>query len=116
MIPVAQARSGPDRGAWLTDGFEAPGVACHGWIGAAGAQGEGPKEIDKENDLESDALINLATLAATGSPNRIRQVGAAIFTCDGGEPITIRAARHVADILRHVPAGTQPLASYSFYM
>jgi hypothetical protein len=35
---------------------------------------------------------------------------------DGGEPITTRAARHVADILRHVPAGTQPLARYSFYM
>lgn len=33
---------------------------------------------------------------------------------DGGEPITIRAARHVADILRHVPAGTQPLARCSF--
>ena len=42
----------------------------------------------KETDLESDALINLASLAATRSPNRVRQVGAAIFTCDGGEPIT----------------------------
>jgi hypothetical protein len=72
----------------FANGFEAPAAACHGWIGAAGAQGEGPKEIDKEIDLESDALINLASRAATGSPNRVRQVGAAIFTCDGGEPIT----------------------------
>ena len=47
-----------------------------------------PKEKVKEIDLESDALINLASLAATGSPNRVRQVGAAIFICDGGEPIT----------------------------
>jgi dCMP deaminase len=38
--------------------------------------------------LEFDALINLAARAASGSPNRIRQVGAAILTCDGGEPIT----------------------------
>ena len=35
---------------------------------------------------------------------------------DGGDPITTRAARHVADILRHVPEGNQPLARYSFYM
>lgn len=40
-----------------------------------------------EADLEFDALINLAARAASGSPNRIRQVGAAILTCDGGEPI-----------------------------
>lgn len=35
---------------------------------------------------------------------------------DGGEPITTRAARQVADILRHVPNGSEPLARYSFYM
>jgi len=40
-----------------------------------------------ETDLELDALINLASLAASNSPNRVRQVGAAILTCDGGEPI-----------------------------
>jgi hypothetical protein len=35
---------------------------------------------------------------------------------DGGEPITTRAARQVADILRHVPEGSEPLARYGFYM
>jgi dCMP deaminase len=40
-----------------------------------------------ETVLELDALINLAALAASDSPNRVRQVGAAILTCDGGEPI-----------------------------
>ena len=40
-----------------------------------------------ETVLELDALINLASLAASDSPNRVRQVGAAILTCDGGEPI-----------------------------
>jgi dCMP deaminase len=37
--------------------------------------------------LEIDALMNLAASAASKSPNKIRQVGAAILTCDGGEPI-----------------------------
>jgi dCMP deaminase len=41
----------------------------------------------READVELDALIDLAARAATSSPNRIRQVGAAILTCDGGEPI-----------------------------
>jgi dCMP deaminase len=41
-----------------------------------------------EAGLNFDALINLAAGAASGSPNRIRQVGAAILTCDGGEPVT----------------------------
>jgi dCMP deaminase len=40
-----------------------------------------------ETELELDALINLASLAASDSPNRVRQVGAAILTSDGGEPI-----------------------------
>jgi dCMP deaminase len=40
-----------------------------------------------EAGLDFEALINLAARAASGSPNRIRQVGAAILTCDGGEPI-----------------------------
>jgi dCMP deaminase len=38
--------------------------------------------------LDFDALIDLAARAAPRSPNKIRQVGAAILTCDGGEPIT----------------------------
>jgi dCMP deaminase len=38
--------------------------------------------------LDFDALINLAAHAASGSPNRIRQVGAAILTCDDAEPVT----------------------------
>ena len=37
--------------------------------------------------MEIDALMNLAASAASKSPNKIRQVGAAILTCDGGEPI-----------------------------
>jgi dCMP deaminase len=41
-----------------------------------------------ETILNFDALINLAARAASGSPNKIRQVGAAILTCDGGEPVT----------------------------
>ncbi|MEH2480734.1 dCMP deaminase [Nitrobacteraceae bacterium AZCC 2146] len=40
-----------------------------------------------EVGLELDALINLALHAASSSPNRVRQVGAVILTCDGGEPI-----------------------------
>lgn len=38
--------------------------------------------------MELETLMDLASRAATGSPNRIRQVGAAILTCDGAEPIT----------------------------
>ena len=38
--------------------------------------------------MEFETLINLAARAASGSPNKIRQVGAAILTCDGGEPVT----------------------------
>lgn len=34
-----------------------------------------------------DSLFNLAATAASGSPNRIRQVGAAIQPADGGDPI-----------------------------
>ncbi len=41
----------------------------------------------KEIDLELDELTKLASLAAAKSPNRVRQVGAVILTCDGGEPI-----------------------------
>jgi dCMP deaminase len=37
--------------------------------------------------LEFDALIDLATHVAANSPNRVRQVGAAILACDGGEAI-----------------------------
>lgn len=36
------------------------------------------------NDTE---LMALAQRAAGASPNRVRQVGAAVFLCDGGEPI-----------------------------
>jgi hypothetical protein len=35
---------------------------------------------------------------------------------DGGDPITIRAARHVGDILKYVPEGRAIPARYSFYM
>jgi dCMP deaminase len=42
----------------------------------------------EEAILELDALIALASLAASKSPNRRRQVGAAILTCDGLDPIT----------------------------
>jgi dCMP deaminase len=38
--------------------------------------------------MELDALINLASGAASRSPNRVKQVGAALLICDGGEPIT----------------------------
>ena len=41
-----------------------------------------------ETALDFDALIELAARTAAGSPNKIRQVGAAILTCDGGEPVT----------------------------
>jgi dCMP deaminase len=37
--------------------------------------------------LEQNALIDLAAQTALNSPNRVRKVGAAILTCDGGEPI-----------------------------
>ena len=37
--------------------------------------------------MELDALIDLAAQAALKSPNRLRQVGAAILFCDGGEAI-----------------------------
>jgi dCMP deaminase len=37
--------------------------------------------------LELDALMDLAAQTALKSPNRVRQVGAAILTCDGGEAI-----------------------------
>lgn len=37
--------------------------------------------------MELDALMDLAAQAALKSPNRVRQVGAAILTCDGGEAI-----------------------------
>lgn len=40
-----------------------------------------------EAGLDIDALLGLAAAAAAHSPNRIRQVGAIILTCDGGEPI-----------------------------
>ncbi len=41
----------------------------------------------READLEQNALIDLAAQTALKSPNRVRKVGAAILTCDGGEPI-----------------------------
>lgn len=34
------------------------------------------------------ALFDLATAAAPGSPNRVRQVGAALQPADGGAPVT----------------------------
>lgn len=34
-----------------------------------------------------DSLFNLAATAASASPNRVRQVGAAIQPADGGDPI-----------------------------
>ena len=40
-----------------------------------------------EADLEHTALMDLAVRAAVKSPNRVRQVGAAILFCDGGETI-----------------------------
>jgi dCMP deaminase len=40
-----------------------------------------------KTSLDIDALLGMAAAAAAGSPNRIRQVGAIILTCDGGEPI-----------------------------
>jgi dCMP deaminase len=41
----------------------------------------------EEAGLEIDALMKSASVAATKSPNKIRQVGAVILTCDGAEPI-----------------------------
>ncbi|MEO3428363.1 hypothetical protein AAFN88_05860 [Pelagibius sp. CAU 1746] len=35
---------------------------------------------------------------------------------DGGEPITVRAARYVGDILKYVPEGRSIAPRYSFYM
>jgi dCMP deaminase len=40
-----------------------------------------------EAGLDINALLGLAAAAAANSPNRIRQVGAIILTCDDGEPI-----------------------------
>lgn len=37
--------------------------------------------------VDVDALMDLAAKAARGSPNRVRQVGAAIAFADGGEPL-----------------------------
>ncbi len=37
--------------------------------------------------MELQALMDLAKAAAPHSPNRVRQVGAAILLCDGGEVI-----------------------------
>jgi dCMP deaminase len=38
--------------------------------------------------LDIMALMDIARRAAAGSPNRVRQVGAALITCDNAEPIT----------------------------
>ncbi len=38
--------------------------------------------------MEIDALMDLAAGAASKSPNKVRQVGAVILTCDGAAPIT----------------------------
>jgi hypothetical protein len=35
---------------------------------------------------------------------------------DGGEPITVRAARHVGDILKCIPDGAPVQSSFRFYM
>jgi hypothetical protein len=35
---------------------------------------------------------------------------------DGGLPITMRAARQVGEILKHVPEGGMPDPRYRFYM
>jgi len=35
---------------------------------------------------------------------------------DGGEPITVRAARHVGDILKCIPEGGTMQPSFRFYM
>ena len=40
-----------------------------------------------ETGLDIDGLLGMAAAAAARSPNRIRQVGAIILTCDDGEPI-----------------------------
>ncbi|MEJ1158668.1 deoxycytidylate deaminase [Prosthecomicrobium sp. N25] len=47
-----------------------------------------------------DELMNLARAAAGGSPNRVRQVGAAVLLCDGGGPIAAcnTFPRGVADL------------------
>ncbi len=38
--------------------------------------------------MDIEALMDLARAAAGGSPNKVRQVGAAILLADGGPPIT----------------------------
>jgi dCMP deaminase len=43
--------------------------------------------LAKEAGLEIDALMDFAAAAASKSPNKVRQVGAVILTCDGAEPI-----------------------------
>jgi dCMP deaminase len=43
--------------------------------------------LAEEAGLEIDALMDAAAVAASKSPNKIRQVGAVILTCDGGAPI-----------------------------
>jgi dCMP deaminase len=40
-----------------------------------------------ETGLDIDGLLGMAATAAARSPNRVRQVGAIILTCDDGEPI-----------------------------
>lgn len=37
--------------------------------------------------MEQNALIDLAAQTALKSPNRVKKVGAAILTCDGGEAV-----------------------------
>ena len=37
--------------------------------------------------MEQNALIDLAAQTALTSPNRVKKVGAAILTCDGGEAV-----------------------------
>jgi dCMP deaminase len=44
-------------------------------------------QLPMEAWLEIDALMDLAAGAASGSPNRLRQVGAVILVRDGAEPI-----------------------------
>ena len=38
--------------------------------------------------MDDEALMRLAFTASQNSPNRVRKVGAAIITCDDGEPVS----------------------------
>ena len=55
-------------------------------------------------------------LVVGDEPSMQRNQRGALTQFDGGEPITVRAARHVGDILNYVPDDQAIAPRYSFYM